>query len=102
MKNSFLNPDEIKQLNLASVGKNVQISRKASFYTPEVISIGDATRIDDFCIITTDIWSDGVNQVVDDQHIGGVSEAITGAVPDPDVGDQRLRRILVRRSYRSW
>jgi len=34
------------------LGKNTMISPKASFYRPENISIGDNTRIDDFCVIS--------------------------------------------------
>ena len=43
---------ELKQLGFASIGNNVHISRKASFYGVERISIGDHVRIDDFCVIS--------------------------------------------------
>lgn len=36
----------------ASVGQNVRVSDKASFYGAERISIGDNTRIDDFCVLS--------------------------------------------------
>ena len=32
--------------------KNVKISDKASIYNPELIEIGDRSRIDDFCILS--------------------------------------------------
>ncbi|MCR4650868.1 MAG: acyltransferase [Lachnospiraceae bacterium] len=50
--NSFYTEDELNDLGLRSYGKNVLISRKASIYGAEEISIGDNVRIDDFCIIS--------------------------------------------------
>lgn len=50
--NSFYSEEELKELGLKSYGKNVLISRKASIYSPEVISIGNNVRIDDFCILS--------------------------------------------------
>jgi acetyltransferase-like isoleucine patch superfamily enzyme len=52
MKTSFFNQDEIWQIGLKRFGKNIYISRKASFYNPEQIEIGDNVRIDDFCILS--------------------------------------------------
>ncbi|TDL76473.1 acyltransferase [Peribacillus frigoritolerans] len=42
---------ELKDMGLRSVGKNVKVSRKCSIYIPETISIGDHSRIDDFCCL---------------------------------------------------
>lgn len=50
--NSFYTSEELSQLGLKSVGKKVLISRKASLYSPHLISIGDNVRIDDFCILS--------------------------------------------------
>lgn len=50
--NSFYQVDELAALGLAKVGENVFISRKASFYSPEKIIIGNNIRIDDFCILS--------------------------------------------------
>lgn len=52
---SFLTKDEIKAIGFKNVGNDVFISRKASFYSPEKISIGDHVRIDDFCILSGNI-----------------------------------------------
>jgi len=52
MKNSFFSDEELKQIRFSCIGKNVLISRKASIYKPEMISIGDNVRIDDFCILS--------------------------------------------------
>lgn len=39
-------------IGFASFGDNLKISRKASIYSPEKISIGNNVRIDDFCILS--------------------------------------------------
>lgn len=49
---SFYSQEEVQQLGFLAVGKDVLISRKASFYSSEKIIIGDHVRIDDFCIIS--------------------------------------------------
>lgn len=55
MRNSFCEPEELRQIGLKSVGKNVLISRFASFYSPDTIELGDHVRIDDFCILSGNI-----------------------------------------------
>lgn len=49
---SFYANEELLQIGFKSIGKNVKISRKASIYSPQKISIGDNVRIDDFCILS--------------------------------------------------
>lgn len=49
---SFLSALEVNSLGFASVGKNVRISKRASIYGAERISIGDHSRIDDFCVLS--------------------------------------------------
>jgi acetyltransferase-like isoleucine patch superfamily enzyme len=49
---AYLTEDELKKLGLKKIGKNVKISSKAAIYNPELIEIGDNSRIDDFCILS--------------------------------------------------
>lgn len=49
---SFYNPEELKKIGLKSIGDNVKLSRFARIYGAENISIGDNSRIDDFCILS--------------------------------------------------
>lgn len=49
---SFLTLEEISELGLKEVGRNVLISRYARLYSPDKISIGNNVRIDDFCILS--------------------------------------------------
>lgn len=48
----FLTTEQVDSLGFASVGRNVLISDKASFYGTSLITIGDNVRIDDFCVIS--------------------------------------------------
>lgn len=49
---SFYSPEELSELGLNTYGENVLISRRASIYSPEKISIGSNVRVDDFCILS--------------------------------------------------
>ncbi|NLO71672.1 MAG: acyltransferase [Porphyromonadaceae bacterium] len=53
--NSFYTQEELQYLGFKKIGRNVLISKKASFYGVEKISIGDSVRIDDFCILSGSI-----------------------------------------------
>lgn len=48
----FMSRQEIKEVGFASVGEDVFISTKASFYGAEQIHIGNHVRIDDFCVFS--------------------------------------------------
>lgn len=48
----FLSRDEMERLGFASLGQNVVLSDKASFYNCAAISIGSHVRIDDFCALS--------------------------------------------------
>lgn len=49
---AMLDHDAIQSLRFASVGENVQISDRASFYGVGRIKIGSNVRIDDFCVLS--------------------------------------------------
>ena len=49
---SFYSVDELKKIGFKSVGNNVLISRKASFYGADSMIIGNNVRIDDFCVLS--------------------------------------------------
>lgn len=49
---AFMNREAIERMGFKYVGQNVQLSDKASYYNCGQISIGDNTRIDDFCVIS--------------------------------------------------
>ena len=66
---------ELQALGFATIGKNLQISRKASFYGTERISISDNVRIDDFCILSA---GEGGIEIGSHIHIG-VNSSLIGA-----------------------
>ena len=49
---NYYSGDELRDLQLASCGTDVLVSRKASIYGPEHVHIGDHVRIDDFVVIS--------------------------------------------------
>ena len=56
MTNSFYSAEELKKIGFKKIGtENVLVSRKASIYGAENISLGSHVRIDDFCILSGNI-----------------------------------------------
>lgn len=49
---AHLSEKAIKEIGFKHYGRNVKISDKASIYNAGNISIGDHTRIDDFCVLS--------------------------------------------------
>ena len=52
MTSSYYSIEELKEIGFANIGHNVMISRKASIYGADKISIGNNVRIDDFCLLS--------------------------------------------------
>jgi galactoside O-acetyltransferase len=71
----FLRDEDVSKLGLKSVGRNVRISDKASFYGAAGIAIGNNSRIDDFCVLSA---GDGGMVIGDNVHIA-VFVSIIGA-----------------------
>lgn len=67
--------EELKTLGFLHVGVNVRLSRKASIYGAQRISIGNSVRIDDFCILSA---GEGGIEIQNYIHIGPYS-AIMGS-----------------------
>lgn len=53
---AYLTNKELKLMGLKSVGKGVKVSKKASIYNPECLVLGDFSRIDDFCVISGNVY----------------------------------------------
>ncbi len=47
----MLTHNAIERLGFFSVGRNVQLSERASFYGADRITLGDNVRIDDYCVL---------------------------------------------------
>lgn len=52
---SFYSQKELEHIGFNKIGENVRISKKASIYSPDKISIGSNVRVDDFCILSGSI-----------------------------------------------
>lgn len=52
---AYLNEEQIANIGFKSIGYNVLISDRVSFYGADRISIGNDVRIDDFCLISAGI-----------------------------------------------
>lgn len=48
----YLTQEQLPGLGFKSLGREVKISDKARIYNPELIEIGDFSRIDDFCVLS--------------------------------------------------
>jgi acetyltransferase-like isoleucine patch superfamily enzyme len=55
MATSFCSERELKVIGLRSYGKNVLVSKKASLVNPELLTIGNNVRIDDYSILTGNV-----------------------------------------------
>ncbi|NMC34348.1 MAG: acyltransferase [Veillonellaceae bacterium] len=75
---SFFSEEELAELGLESFGHDVRISRKASLYHPERISVGSHVRIDDYCVLSA--CKDGFIRIGSRCYIGAMSfiEATSG------------------------
>lgn len=49
---AFLSDRQIRDVGFKKLGRDVRISEKASIYNPDLIEIGDYSRIDDFCVVS--------------------------------------------------
>lgn len=49
---SYYTKQELDDLGFRKVGKNVKVSKQASIYNYERITLGDNSRIDDFCVVS--------------------------------------------------
>lgn len=70
---SFYSQEDLQVLGFKSIGSNIFISRKASFYGISDISIGNYVRIDDFCVLSA--GSKGI-EIGDHVHIAVFSSLI--------------------------
>jgi galactoside O-acetyltransferase len=60
----ILNRTEIDRMGFGSVGENVLISDKASFYNCANIKLGNNVRIDDFCVLSAGVGGISIGNYV--------------------------------------
>ncbi len=74
---SWLTRDELVEMGFGSLGRNVLLSSKGSYYNTKSIYLGDNVRIDDFCIISA---GDGGIRIGRNVHISAFA-SIVGQAP---------------------
>ena len=52
---AYLTSEQVRDLGLRNVGENVLISDRCVIYDPARTSIGDNSRVDDFCVLAGEI-----------------------------------------------
>ncbi len=52
---AWLTEEQLEALGLKHLGQDVKISDKASLLNPDQLSIGDRSRIDDFCVLSGNV-----------------------------------------------
>lgn len=52
---AFLSQQQLDEIPFKFLGRNVRISDKAAIHNPDKISIGDYSRVDDFCVLSGQI-----------------------------------------------
>ena len=72
----MISRSELEKMGFASIGQNVQVSEKASFYGIDRISLGSDVRIDDFCVLSAGV--SGI-YIGDNVHIAIYSSLIGAA-----------------------
>jgi acetyltransferase-like isoleucine patch superfamily enzyme len=70
---AFLTHNEIEKMGFLSIGENLQISDRASFYGVGRIAIGNNVRIDDYCVLSAGLGGITIGNYV---HIAVFSSLI--------------------------
>jgi dTDP-4-amino-4,6-dideoxy-D-glucose acyltransferase len=74
---SWLTRDELIEMGFGSLGRNVLLSNKGSYYNTKNIYLGDNVRIDDFCIVSA---GEGGIRIGRNVHISAFA-SIVGQAP---------------------
>jgi dTDP-4-amino-4,6-dideoxy-D-glucose acyltransferase len=74
---SWLTRDELIEMGFGSLGRNVLLSSKGSYYNTKNIYLGDNVRIDDFCIVSA---GEGGIRIGRNVHISAFA-SIVGQAP---------------------
>lgn len=74
---AFLSQEQLLARGFKSLGRDVRISDKASIYNADQVSIGDHSRIDDFCVVSGKVSIGRNVHVAVFCNVAGGSEGIT-------------------------
>lgn len=74
---AFLTSDHLRALGFKHLGRDVRISDKASIYNADQISVGDHSRIDDFCVVSGKVTIGRNVHIAVFCNVAGGTEGIT-------------------------
>lgn len=74
---AYLSREQLMEMGFKFLGRDVQISAKASIYNADLIEIGDYSRIDDFCVLSGKISMGRNVHIAVFCNLAGGSEGIT-------------------------
>jgi acetyltransferase-like isoleucine patch superfamily enzyme len=74
---AFLSEASLAALGFKRLGVHVKISDKASIYNPELMEVGDHSRIDDFCVVSGKVTIGRNVHVAVFCNIGGGEPGVT-------------------------
>lgn len=109
---SFYTEEELKKIGFKSMGENVLVSKKASIYGPERISLGNNVRIDDFTFLSGNIQIDDYvhisaysslvagNQLIHMKDFSGLSSRVTVYAVSDDYSGKHLTNPTVPNEYK--
>ena len=109
---SFYERAELLSLGFKSIGENVYISRKASIYGAEKMSIGSNVRIDDFCVLSgtmqignyihiaayTAVYGGSAGVVMED--FVGISSRVTSYAECDDFSGRTMTNPMIPKEYK--
>ncbi len=73
----FLTTEQLAAIPFLKIGRNVKISDRAAIHSPHEISIGDNSRIDDFCVVSGKVALGRNVHIAVFCNIAGGTEGIT-------------------------
>ncbi|MFT7531736.1 MAG: acetyltransferase-like isoleucine patch superfamily enzyme [Gammaproteobacteria bacterium] len=73
---AYYNDNQLRELGFGHVGKNVKVSTLASLYDCDRISLGDNSRIDDFCVVSGKVEIGRYTHITPFCLIAGGSEGV--------------------------
>ncbi|WP_427453794.1 acyltransferase [Litorimonas sp. WD9-15] len=73
----FYSQDDLAKLGFKSIGKNVKVSERAAIYGHSQISLGDNSRIDDFCVVSGNVTIGRNVHLAVYSHIAGGRPGVT-------------------------
>ena len=74
---AYLTDSQLEKIGIAKFGRDVKISARSVIQNPELLEIGDRSRIDDFCIVSGKVSIGSNVHLAVYSHVSGGSVGVT-------------------------